>query len=500
MAQPHRSVRALRFWAGGAIAVVAGSVWAVCFARVPLLVVPWLAFVPLLILMRERHPGWLGFLFGCASWAVAIPWIVPTLETYGSISPWLAWPLFALLVSYLGLYATVFAWLGARMLRLEASYAFVALPALWVALEWVRGHLMTGFPWNLAAYAAIRSPGALRLSAWVGPYGVSFLVIAASTGIALAVIKRRWHWAAMGVMVPLVFLAMGGRFAGAVEAGNQMAALPVRVIQPNIPVRTSWSPELFQSDYQRLLRLSRDACDRQGALLIWPESAAWPYSWRQDPLFRRDVMTLTARGCELLLNSDREHGGKIYNAALLVDRSGLSAEYDKRHLVPFGEYVPLRRILPFVGTLARNAGDFSAAERIKLIPWRGEKLGVAICYEIVFPAEVAELVRHGATALVTMTNDAWYGDTFAPWQHFRAARFRAAENARPVLRAAITGVSGWIAPDGSVVSELGVGKVGILSGDLSGRLGETPYTRFPWLIPALSILIALSAIFSARRR
>jgi len=485
---------------GAIIALATGAVWGFCFARVPLLIVPWLALAPLILLLRARHAGWLGFLFGCASWSVSIPWIVPTLETYGSIAPWLAWPLFALLVAYLGSYTGVFAWLGAKVLRLPTPLAFVALPALWTALEWSRGHLVTGFPWNLAAYAAIRAPGALPLAGWIGPYGVTFVLLLVACGIAFAISERKCSWAAIATLVPLLLLALAGRFAAPDEPANRLAQRPVRIVQPDIPVRTSWSPSLFQIDYQRLLRLSREACDARGALVIWPESAAWPYSWRQDPLFRRDVMGLTGRDCDVLLNSDREHGGKIYNAALLIGSEGMVAEYDKRHLVPFGEYVPLRRVLPFVGTLARNAGNFAAADRIKLISWGNEKIGVAICYEIVFPAEVASLVRHGATVLVTMTNDAWYGDTFAPWQHFRAARFRAAENARPVLRAAITGVSGWIAADGSVVSSLGVGQLGILAGRLSGRTDETLYTRAPWLIPAISILLSLSAILATRRR
>jgi apolipoprotein N-acyltransferase len=150
--------------------------------------------------------------------------------------------------------------------------------------------------------------------------------------------------------------------------------------------------------------------------------------------------------------------------------------------------------------LARNAGDFLAAERLTLLPWGGERIGMAICYEVVYPAEVADLARAGATLLVTITNDAWYGDTAAPWQHFRAARFRAAENRRPLLRAAITGVSALVAPDGSVQAQIGVFKEGVIRGWVIGRTRLTPYARLPWLFPLLSTAVAAFAVYLSRRR
>ncbi len=141
-------------------------------------------------------------------------------------------------------------------------------------------------------------------------------------------------------------------------------------------------------------------------------------------------------------------GERVYNSAFTVGPGGRATRYDKRHLVPFGEYVPLAGVFSFVDKLARNAGDFATADRLVLLPWGRERIGMAICYEIVFPAEVAATVADGATLLATITNDAWYGDTAAPWQHYAAARFRAAENRRPLVRAAITGVSAVVAPDG----------------------------------------------------
>ena len=171
--------------------------------------------------------------------------------------------------------------------------------------------------------------------------------------------------------------------------------------------------------------------------------------------------------------------------------------------MPFGEYVPLQQALPFVDALARNAGSFSAGERTRC-SLGAATLGLAICFEVIFPGEVAALAREGATALVTITNDAWYGDTAAPWQHLRAARFRAAENHRAVLRAALTGVSAWIAPDGGVAATLGVGEQGILRGDLAPRRELTPFARAPWPVPIACVVglrgcVYASVIFGRRR-
>lgn len=493
----------LAAWAWIALAVVSGVAWGLCFGRQGLVVAPWVALAPLVLLLGHPRAGRLAFLHGLASWVVAIVWIAPTLHTYGG----LAWPLAAcgllLLSAYLALYHWAFARLGRGVWVAGGWLPLVALPALWVALEWLRTHLLSGFPWNLAAYSWVAVAGALPLAAWIGAYGVSFLVLFTAAGVAMAVRHRRWEPAALALLVPLALLALGERFgAGSppADAAGGREGAPVRLVQPDIPNLVAWDPAAAEADYRKLLRLSDQACDRPGALLIWPESAAWPYSYESDPRLAADAGALAARGCPLLLNSIHQQGDRTFNSVYLVTgEGGPPQRYDKRHLVPFGEYVPLGSVLPFIGHLARNAGSFSAAGRVQLLDWGGERLGVAICFEVTLPGEVAELTRHGATLLATVTNDAWYGDTSAPWQHLRAARFRAAENRRPMLRAAITGVSAVIGADGRVEGELGVGEEGVIRARVTGRGGLSPFVRAPWLVPLACSLLAASAIFWRRR-
>ncbi|MGH9363123.1 MAG: apolipoprotein N-acyltransferase, partial [Thermoanaerobaculia bacterium] len=452
------------------LAAAGGAVWGLCFGREPLSLASWAALAPLVLLLGHRRAPLLGWLHGTVFWAVSISWIAPTLETFGGLPRPLAIALTAGLCAFLGLYHLAFAWLGRPLWRRGGALAFVALPALWVALEWLRTYAVSGFPWNLAAYAWVDVPGALPLAAWVGAFGISYLLVLANTGIAAAVARRRWTAAAVPLFIPLFLLPVAGRWSRSwaadapdpsVFAGAGPPARPFRILQPNISNLVAFDRVAVERNYRKVLALSHAACDR-GSLLVWPESAAWPFGYGRDRFLAADVAALARRGCTVLLNSVHEEGASYYNSVFLVAAGRPAVRYDKRHLVPFGEYVPLQGVFSFMDSLARNAGDFSAAERLVLLPWDGERLGVAICFEVIFPAEVAELARAGATVLVTVTNDAWYGDTFAPWQHLRAARFRAAETRRPMLRAAITGVSALIAPDGSVRAQLGVFEEGVI--------------------------------------
>lgn len=488
------------------VAVAGGVVWGLAFGRVPWSVASWAALAPLVVLLgAPGGGGWrffLGWAHGFACWLVAIGWIVPTLETFGQMPAPLAAASFALLAAYLGLFHGAFAALGAPVWRRGGAVALVALPGLWVALEWLRGVLFGGFPWNLAANAWVGVPGALPVSAWIGAWGVGFLLVFANVGVTLAAVRRRPGWAAVGVLMPLLVLAVGARWAGGrpASAAEVVAGAPVRILQPNIPnaVDADWGT--IGLNYRKVLAMTEAACV-PGALVIWPESAAWPFSLATDPAFRADVTGLARRGgCTLLFNSlHPAPGGSFYNSGFVMAPDGASARYDKRKLVPFGEYVPFGGVFAFVDKLARNAGDFRAAEELRLLPWRDERLGLAICYEIVFPGEVASAVRQGATLLVTITNDAWYGDTAAPWQHYVAARFRAAESRRTVLRAAITGVSAVVEPDGGERARIDPFREGVIETAARGRDDLSPFTRAPWVVPAGSALLALGGLGLAWR-
>jgi len=480
-----------RSWAGPLWALLAGVVWALCFGARSTVVAPWLALAPLMLLLGSRRPVLACFLHGFAFWIAGLYWIPATIITFGKVPPALASLGLVLLAAFLSLLFWIpFGLLGRRLWQAGGWRLHLGLPALWVALEWAREYLLSGFPWNLAAYAAVDVPGGLPLAALVGAYGVSFVVVGVNTAMAVALRERRPRHA--GVVAAAAAAALIVGMLVTPRGWQADKGQLVKVLQPNIPNLETWDPDLVGRNYLSVLEQATAACE-QDALVILPESATWPYIYGQHPHLANDLARLTDRGCRIFLNSIREDDGAHFNSALLVGREGVEAQYDKRHLVPFGEYVPMAGLLPFVDKLARMAGDFAAGSGVGLLPWAGEQLGTAICYEVVYPAPVAAQVRAGATVLVTVTNDAWYGDTSAPWQHLRAAQFRAAETARPMLRAAITGVSAIIGPDGRVRSLLGVGERGVLEGRVTGIVGLTPHTRAPWLVPLACALLALGA-------
>ncbi|MBZ0111540.1 MAG: apolipoprotein N-acyltransferase [Thermoanaerobaculia bacterium] len=480
------------------VAALGGWIWSLQFGVEALRFAPLLALTPLLVVLRLPRPGRLAWCYGIVFWVTTIPWIVPTIVEYGGIPLALAWPLMFGVGVYLGSYWAVFGWLGAKLLRRGPLVGLLGLPALWVLLEWSRGYL-SDFPWNLAAYSILEVGGALPTAAWLGAFGVSGVVVLINVGAFYAILGPARRLGISAILVGALVLIAGGRWGAAEESLQPSGGGgEVRLLQPNIPNRLQVDAFTYK-ELRRLIDMSEASCDVPGALVLWPESAGWPLTWGHDPAFEQAVSATTSAGCSVLFNSTTFTTSGPFNSAYLVGPAGEAGRYDKRHLVPFGEYVPLRHLFSFIDTLARNAGDYQAADEVTLLPWSGEEIGLAICFEVTFPGDVAASVQDGATVLATLTNDAWYGDSTAPWQHLRAARFRAAENRRPLLRAAITGVSGLIDGRGRLVESLGVGEEGVLSARISGRRDLSFYTRNPHLVPWLSALVTLGCLLLSLR-
>lgn len=553
-AVPEGGPAARRSWRHAAawslFAVVGGILWGLAFERVSFGFGALAALVPLPLLLGQRRAGWLCFLNGLAAWETSLYWIVPTVRHYGQLSWPLAFLLTSILAAYLAIFHGLFGRLGAPLWRrwsaasrgaypggaasrgaypsgaasnatyqgraagLWLAVAMIGLPALWVALEWLRTYFLGGFPWNLAAYAWIGVPGALPLAAFVGAYGISFLAMWVAVGAAACLVslagRRRHAWRPLWVALalPLLLLPAAGRWSLRRAVHERLDAetrgIPISLLQPDIDNQVGFDVQVALRDFRKLAAMSHTAC-HPGRLVVWPESAGWPFEYHRDPLLDGELASLVQRGCGVVFNTDTPLPAteQAYNSAWLLAPDAPPVRYDKRHLVPFGEYVPFEKVLFFAKTVARNIGQFRAADHLVLLPWRGELLGPAICYEVVFPEETAALTQAGATILLTITNDGWYGDTAAPWQHLRAARFRAAENRRSMVRAAITGVSAVIAPDGSLRGELAVGEQGTVTALVAGEHGLTPYARWPWLPPLASTIAALAActaVYTSRPR
>lgn len=479
-----------------------------------------MALVPLLVAVcgeqARRSPlraFMLGLVAGLVAFAGTVYWVVDVMVVYGGVSRPVAAPAAGLLVAYLALYPAAFA-LGTHVAgRRLGGGALLAAPALWVTTEWGRAHLLTGFPWALLGSSQVSVTPVAQVASVFGVYGLSGMLVATSGALAYALLGG-WRRAvpALGAVAAIVAAATAWgawRVArGDLVAGG--ATLPVGIVQGNVEQDRKWDQRFATEIFSRHVDLTRRAAAQGATLIVWPESST-PFTFEAHAESTAAIRgTALASGAWMLIGSNQVDPGappRYYNAAFLVDPMGDTAGvYRKMHLVPFGEYVPLRRALFFLAPLVESVSDFSAGDTLALLPVDGHPVSVAICYEVVFPHLVRDAVRRGSRLLVTLTNDAWYGRSSAPFQHFEQARLRAVEQGRYLVRAANTGISGIVDPYGRVVQESPLFEPHVLVGPVRLIEGQTVYgtigDSFAWACAAVSLWLVLGRRrpTSARRR
>ncbi|MFZ0613173.1 MAG: apolipoprotein N-acyltransferase [Desulfobacterales bacterium] len=433
----------------------------------------WIGLVPLFFAVRNlswRPAFGLGFLAGMVHFLSLVYWVAYTMRTYGHL-PWpVGISILVLLAACLALFPAAFTALLGR-LRPHPLAALLLAPVVWVALEYLRSFFLSGFPWELLGYSQYRQLHLIQVSDIFGVYGVSFLIVAANAAVfvlLLNVMTRDWN----GVRITrgtaaaaLVFAALLNGvnwFYGVhrmVEIDRTSAAAPVvrvAIVQGNIEQALKWDPAFQQATIEKYLRLTQTIMDRHPDLVVWPETALPFHFGYNAPLTGKVREGVHRAGTYFLVGSPSFEKGAdridFYNSAYLLDPRGtVVGKYDKAHLVPFGEYVPLKRWLPFLGPLVEQVGDFSRGGIGETIGWKHGRLGVLICYEGIFPNIARAMARNGALLLLNITNDAWYGRSSAPYQHFSMTVFRAIENRRMLIRSANTGISGFVDPVGRIL-------------------------------------------------
>ena len=484
---------------GGALSI-AGAIGSglLCSAALP----PWdqwlLAYgglVPLLVAVRARTPGqaaWLGYLSGLCFYLATIWWVIGVMTTYGRMPLPLAVLALLLLCGVLAGYTAAFTWLlalGERWLRIPGGLRPLSSATLWAAIEFLRAHLFSGFPWMLFGYSQFRQPTIRLLAAATGVYGISALLVLVNATLAELIdcrrargVERSCRWGS-GLALGVMLLALGATLGYAKGIWQDTTAgAPVRVglLQGNIDQSLKWDRAHQTATLDVYEGLARQAAGERPALVVWPETAV-PFLLRREPALAGRLAGLVAEtGVPMLIGSpDLAEDGLFYNAAFLVgtDRR-IHGRYDKRHLVPFGEYVPLKALFFFVDRLAVGIGDFGRGRAASVLTADRARFGVMICYEAIFPGEVREFVAGGAEFLVNITNDAWFGRSGAPYQHLAMAAMRAVENGVFLVRAANTGVTAVVAPTGEILAETPLFTRAAITGSIRLRQGMTPYTRY----------------------
>lgn len=515
-------------WLGGLtgwrrIAVAAALGAGAGFAMPPWYVLPlmpiglvgllWLLDATIGPVPRRRRTFFDGFFWALGHFSVGCYWIIEAFfvppAIFAPLGPPIVLGLAALLSLFVGTACMLYVATIRAMPDRFAGWRRVVLFALWwVVAEWGRGHVMTGFPWNPAGHVWAFSAPALQPAAWVGVYGLSLLtilVLAMPASLTDAG-TRRWLPSAVVVVLAVAIGVVGGASLEARLAEADARTTPVegrpllRLVQPNIPQGEKWRSERRAEHVAKLVRLSTAGRPAGVAHVIWPETAT-AFLLAQSPTYLAAFQPLVPKGGFLLAGAPRgpmtpeenrraaalTGGVPVWNSLHAIDDQGvIRATYDKIHLVPLGEYLPLRDIIPLSDTIGRGSFEFGETRTPIALPGL-PPFAVAICYEAIFPDEIVPRPR--PAWILNVTNDSWFGTSSGPYQHMVSARLRAVEEGLPMIRVANTGISAVIDGGGRVLRQLGMNVEGVIDERLPPPLSPTLYGRH-----GDAVLLALMAI------
>lgn len=492
-----------------AITFAAGALVPFAFAPFEYYPLMILALIILFLLLPGRTPGAafrMGFGFGLGMFGIGVNWVYISIHYFGHSPLPAAIGVMLLLVAFMSLFPAALAYTGARLrLRNDAQSLLLFLPAGWVLVEWVRSWLFTGFPWLNVGYTQIDGPLA-GFAPLVGVYGVGWL-IALSAGLCVWTLRVSGaaRWVGPLLLVVIWFTGLGL----AQIDWTQTAGAPIRVslVQGNIPQDEKWDPQQQAATMEKYLGLTRGEWypqnGRKSDLVIWPETAVPAFYDQVEESFLIPLRDEARRvGSDLLTGIpvlDREKW-EYYNAVISLGEE--EGAYYKHHLVPFGEYLPLRKIFgALLQVMPLPVADFNSGRLDQpLIRAAGYPVGISICYEIIFGEEViAQLPQ--AAYLVNVSNDAWFGDSLAPHQHLEMARMRALETGRFLLRATNTGITAIIGPDGHVREHGPQFETVVVRGEIEPRSGATPYVRWGnWPVVIAALLVVFGSVLLGVRK
>ncbi len=493
---------------------LSGVMTALSFPLPALSAFAWISLVPLLYSIEGESPGNAfksGMLAGFTGYAALLYWLVIVMTDYGHLPMYASIPLWLFLAAFLSLFTGISTSLTSFAERYGIKSAFM-LPVAFVATDYIRSHILTGFPWTMPGHSQYRILPVIQIADITGVFGITAIIVLAN------VVFHRIIRALSGATVPypaksavILVASLAVTFWYGFHKLNTKPPLekPVKValIQGNIDQGVKWSPEYQQTTIDIYTKLSREAALRERPdLIVWPESAA-PFYF-QDGGAAADQITSLARSLDsrLLFGSPAAEirNGQVthLNSAFLLDRDGSTVgRSDKVHLVPFGEYVPMARFLPFVNKLVQGIGDFAPGRDIKPLMAGNTPLGVLICYEVIFPEVARAHVNSGSRLLVNITNDAWFGKSSAPYQHLSMAAFRSVETRTPLVRAANTGITSIIDHNGHIRGVTSIFREAVMTGVATPAQSKSFYLRYGDIFAQLCLLVFLSVpLFLITRR
>jgi apolipoprotein N-acyltransferase len=492
------------------LSFVFGSFMALAMPPFGIFVLPWISLPVLMFLLQGARSSWQSFLtgwiFAFGFFIFGLYWIAAAMFV-DLAHFWWAVPLaVAGLPAFFAIYYG-FGALVAYRIGLDGIAGALMFGLLWFLGDYARGHMFTGFPWNLLGYSWSRALSVLQFTSVGGIYGLSLLTsVAAVLPAALVSRTRISGLVFLGSLVLFVVLSVVGEYRILTTSVGVVPFVRLRLVQPDIAQAEKWVESERERYFQDILNLTAQPAQKPITHFIWPETAS-TYYITEDVEHRAEISDRIPASSLVLTgvirhDFDADNFMHFYNSLVAVDGLGhIVAGYDKSHLVPFGEFMPLRRYLP-LRTIAGSGVDFTAGTGVRSLRVHGLPLfSPLICYEAIFPGQVVD-PDDRPQFLLNITNDGWYGMTTGPYQHFAIVRVRAIEEGLPLVRAANTGISGIVDPLGRVTARLGLGKKGILDGDLPTSLPRTFFARWRerplWIMVAM-LLVTFCCIKAANR-
>ena len=490
----HSVIHRFQWLQWSLLSLIAGGLTTLAFAPFDL---SWLVFLTLALAfyfwneLPAKQAAVSAWLFALGLQCSGVSWIYHSLHTHGSAPTFFAMLLIFLLCCYLSIYTALAAYTVNRylpnkpVLRLMLFY-----PASWIVFEWSQGYVMTGFAWMQLGYTQID----LSLSGFApifGNHAVGGLIAICAGALVLLVTQAKQlnFKFVLSVVLPVVLLWLGGSGLKTVNWTDKAGdTIKVSVIQGNIAQKDKWKSHMKQVTLDRYRDLSLAQQDVD--LFVWPETAVPDYRHRAVPYIRQLSLDMKQRDADLLLGIFVKNEKKRVLNSVLNVRGGV---YNKRHLVPLGEYIPLRFLIEFFNRFVKiPMSDIASGEDNQaLLTAAGLPLGLSICFEDAFARDVIKDLPE-AKLLVNVSNDAWFEDSHEPHQHHAIARVRALETGRYMIRSTNTGITSFIGPHGEVIKQLPQFETGVLNGEVQPLSGATPFVRWgDWLIVGLCGLLLL---------
>ena len=457
------------------LAIISGLMLTLSFPKPGYELLAWFALIPILFICSNQISFWklffLGLLTGLVHYFTLMSWVINSFSILANLPKLHVLSIFLIISIYLSFYPAIFMIIAKKICNKTLS-TIILLPVTWVSLEYIRTHCFFCFPWGLIGYTQYQNISIIQIANITGIYGVSYLVVLGNISVFLLIMalsKKKWNdnevdlVVASGGIFLFITLVCFSFFYGKYcinSFDREVKTYPMKkfaIIQGNIDQSIKWDPDYTRSSEKKYLNLSISQKKYHPDLIIWPETALTFYFQKKGSDSNKIRRFIRLYKTDFLLGSpayfkDDNENYFFYNRAYLVGKDGITIDkYDKYHLVPFGEYVPLQKVFYFLKKLAEGDKNFSPGDSPKPVKWHEYNIAVQICYEVIFPNLCRRIVTQNSNLIVNVTNDAWFGKTSGPYQHFSMAVFRAIENKRALIRSANTGISGLIDPVGRIL-------------------------------------------------